>query len=73
MDQNGVINLFGDILGVISSFSLDGLPPYNVNNDRGDIITGGAGSWSREGPDGVINLFGDILGVISQFTLSGCT
>ena len=73
IDKNGVINLFGDILGVISSFSLDGEDPYDVNNDRGAIITGGAGSWSREGPDGVINLFGDILGVISQFTLSGCT
>ena len=72
VNQDGVVDLFGDILGVISHFSLDGEAPYDVVYDRGAPIIGGAGTWSRKAPDGVIDLFTDILGVISQFSLTGC-
>ncbi|MCH8066174.1 MAG: hypothetical protein IIC90_10160 [Chloroflexi bacterium] len=72
VNQDGVIDLFGDILGVISHYSLDGADPYDAIYDRGAPITGGAGSWSRRAPDGVIDLFTDILGVISQYSLTGC-
>ena len=72
VNEDGIIDLFTDILGVISHFSLDGAPPYDVTYDRGSPIIGGAGSWSRQAPDGIIDLFTDILGVISQFSLTGC-
>ena len=66
-DVNGdsEITLFGDILGVILHFSLDGSPPYDVQFDRGP--TTGPNPWNMTAPDGVINLFTDILGVIQQF------
>jgi len=72
VNGDGVINLFGDILGVIQHFSLDGAAPYDVTFDRGRAPSG-ANPWNMTAPDGVINLFTDILGVIKQFTLTGCT
>ena len=71
VDGDGDIDLFGDILGVIAHFSLDGSPPYDVIYDRGP--SAGPNPWNMTAPDGEISLFVDILGVIKQFTLTGCT
>ena len=71
VNQDGVIDLFTDILGVIAHYSLDGLPPYDITFDRG--ASAGPNSWNMTAPDGIIDLFTDVLGVISQYTLTGCT
>ncbi len=65
LTHDGVIDLPNDILGVISHFSPNGSPPYDVRFDRG--ITIGANHWQRAAPDGVVDLPNDILGVIQQF------
>ena len=65
VDKNRQITLFGDILGVIFHYSLDGTPPYDAAYDRGP--TAGPNPWNMTAPDGVINLFTDILGVIKQY------
>ena len=64
VNQDGEIDLFNDILGVILHYSLDGSAPYDVNFDRGP--TTGPNAWNMTAPDGVIDLFTDILGVIQQ-------
>ena len=71
VNQDGVIDLFTDILGVINHYSLDGSPPYDVTYDRGP--SAGPNVWNMTAPDGVIDLFTDILGVIQQYSLEGCT
>ena len=50
---------------MILRFAPQGLPPYNVNFDRGVGI--GPNPWNMTAPDGVIDLPNDILGVILQF------
>lgn len=65
VDGDGEIDLFGDILGVIFHYSLDGSPPYDVIYDRGP--TTGPNAWNMTEPDGVIDLFTDILGVVQQY------
>ncbi|MCH7488807.1 MAG: hypothetical protein IIB23_04180, partial [Chloroflexi bacterium] len=72
VNQDGVIDLLNDILGVISHYSPGGAPPYDVNWDRPPSMTGGAGHWNRGAPDGVIDLLNDILGVISQYHPGAC-
>ena len=64
-NNDKIIDLFADILGVILHYSLDGSPPYDVQFDRGP--SAGPNPWNMTAPDGVINLFTDILGVIQQF------
>ena len=71
VNQDGIIDLFTDILGVIGHYSLDGSPPYDVIYDRG--ASAGPNAWNMTAPDGIIDLFTDILGVISQYSLTGCT
>jgi len=63
--KDGVIDLANDILGVISHFSPTGLPPYDVDFDRGALV--GPNPWNLSAPDGVIDLANDILGIIQQF------
>ena len=63
-----IIDLPNDILGVILRFAPQGLPPYDVQFDRGPQI--GANVWNMSAPDGVIDLPNDILGVILQFNHS---
>ncbi|MCH8066636.1 MAG: hypothetical protein IIC90_12555 [Chloroflexi bacterium] len=72
VNQDGVIDLLNDILGVISHYSPGGAPPYDANWDRPPSMTGGAGHWNRGAPDGVIDLLNDILGVISQYHPGAC-
>ena len=60
-----IIDLPNDILGVILRFAPLGLPPYDVNFDRG--VSSGPNVWNMTAPDGVIDLPNDILGVILQF------
>ncbi len=64
IDGDGIVDLFTDILGVISHYSLDGSPPYDANFDRGP--SAGPYSWNLTAPDGNIDLFTDVLGVINQ-------
>ena len=64
VNGDGVVDLFNDILGVISHYSLDGNPPYEAAYDRGP--TTGPNAWNMTEPDGIIDLFTDILGVIAQ-------
>ncbi len=71
INQDGVIDLFFDILGVIQHYSLDTSPPYDVIYDRGPSL--GPNSWNMVAPDDSIDLFFDILGVIAQYSLKGCT
>ncbi len=65
VNQDGFIDLFIDILGVILHYSLDGSPPYDANFDRGP--SAGPNPWNMTAPDGSIDLFIDILGVIKQY------
>ncbi len=74
VNQDGVIDLLNDILGVIQHYETSGnqLPPYDVLYDRGP--TAGPNSWNMTAPDGVIDLLNDILGVILQYSPNpGCT
>ena len=64
VNGDGVVDLFNDILGVISHYSLDGNPPYEAAYDRGP--TTGPNAWNMTEPDGIIDLFTDILGGIAQ-------
>ena len=64
VDGDREITLFGDILGVINHYSLDGSPPYDVQFDRGP--SAGPNPWNMTAPDGSIDLLNDILGVILQ-------
>ncbi len=72
VNQDGVIDLLNDILGVIQHYAPGGAPPYDVNWDRPPSMTGGAGHWNRGAPDGVIDLLNDILGVIQQYHPGAC-
>ncbi len=73
INQDGVIDLLNDILGVIQHYqpTPGGAPPYDVVYDRGP--TTGPNGWNRAPPDGVIDLLNDILGVIQQYSPTGCT
>ena len=68
LPTDGVIDLPNDILGVIQRFSPTGVPPYDVQFDRG--VSSGPNPWNMTAPDGVIDLPNDILGVILQFNHS---
>ena len=72
VNQDGVIDLLNDILGVIQHYAPGGAPPYDANWDRPPSMTGGAGHWNRGAPDGVIDLLNDILGVIQQYHPGQC-
>ncbi len=74
INQDGVIDLLNDILGVIQHYETSGnqLPPYDVVYDRGP--SAGPNAWNMTAPDGVIDLLNDILGVILQYSPNpGCT
>ena len=71
VNQDGVIDLLFDILGVINHYSPTGAPPYDIVFDRGP--TTGPNAWNMTAPDGVIDLLNDILGVILQYSPTGCT
>ena len=65
VNQDGVIDLLNDVLGVIQHFSPQGGPPYDIAFDRGPVPPG-ASPGNMTAPDGVIDLLNDILGVIRQ-------
>ncbi len=67
VNQDGVIDLLNDILGVIQHYSPQGGPPYDIVFDRGPVPPG-ANPWQMTAPDGVIDLLNDILGVLRQYT-----
>ncbi len=69
VNQDGVIDLANDILGVINLWNSvpGGAPPYDVDYDRPPTMIGAIGHWNRGAPDGVIDLVNDILGVIDQW------
>ena len=71
VNQDGVIDLLFDILGVINHYSPAGAPPYDAVFDRGP--TTGPNAWNMTAPDGLIDLLNDILGVILQYNPTGCT
>ena len=71
VNQDGVIDLLVDILGVITHYAPGGAPPYDIVFDRGP--TTGPNAWNMTVPDGVIDLLIDILGVIQQYSPGGCT
>ncbi len=72
VNQDGVIDLLNDILGVIQHYqpASGGAPPYHIAFDRGAFD---GHPWEMTAPDGVIDLLNDILGVIRQYTPTGCT
>jgi len=70
VNQDGVIDLVNDILGVILHYSPGGGPPYDVDFDRAPQT--GPNNWNRSGRDGVIDLPNDILGVIVQYSPGEC-
>ncbi len=64
--QDGQVDLFNDIVGVLDHYAPGGLEPqYDVNFDRGP--SAGPNQWNMTAPDGQIDLFNDIVGVIAQF------
>ncbi len=65
VNDDQIIDLPNDILGVIQHFSSTGQAPYDVRFDRGPSL--GPHPWSMSAPDGVIDLPNDVLGVIAQF------
>ena len=71
VNQDGVIDLLVDILGVITHYAPGGDPPYDIAFDRGP--TAGPNACNMTAPDGVIDLLVDILGVIQQYSPGGCT
>ncbi len=73
VNQDGVIDIAFDILGVIDHWQPlpGGAPPYDVAYDRG--ASAGPNPWNMTAPDGIIDLVTDILGVIDQWSPLGCT
>ena len=74
VNNDNVIDLLVDILGVIQHYAPGGDPPYDatyVPFDRGP--TTGPNPWNMTAPDGKIDLLVDILGVIQQYSPGGCT
>ena len=72
VNQDGVIDIAFDILGVIDHWQPlpGGAPPYDIAYDRGP--SAGPNPWNMTAPDGIIDLVTDILGVIDQWSPLGC-
>ncbi len=72
VNQDGVIDLVIDIIGVIDHWQpLPGeAPPYDITFDRG--ASAGPNPWNMTAPDGIIDLITDIIGVIDQWSPLGC-
>ena len=73
VNQDGVIDLINDIIGVIGHWQpiAGGASPYDIAFDRGP--SAGPNPWNTTAPDGIIDLVNDIIGVIHQWSPLGCT